>query len=178
MGSSPSRQDVRLAGRLYVVYVAIAIAGAALKSLELSLVGTAAYFVLAVQLYRVVAPVDRRVAFVLLPLAALGCFIQGAGMAGADRDLQRLALVFFALFLAALGYLVARSGFIPRPIGIWLLLAGISWCAVVLIPNLPLVAAAGLQAFGGLSELALALWLLFGGGATPRPFPSQGSETG
>ena len=166
MESSRSREDARLAGLLYVAYFVLAIAGAALKSLELSVIGTAAYFVLCVQLYRLVAPVDRRVAIALLPLAALGCLIQGIGMVGSDRDLQRLALVFFALFLVALGYLAARSGFIPRAIGVWLLLAGISWCAVVLIP-LPFAVAAGLQAFGGLSELAFALWLLFGGVATP-----------
>lgn len=168
MESSRSRQDARLAGRLYVAYFVLAIAGAALKSVELSVIGTAAYFVLCVQIYRLVAPVDRRVALVLLPLAALGCLIQSIGMVGSDRGLQQLALVFFALFLAVLGYLVARSGFIPRAIGIWLLLAGISWFAVVLFP-LPLALAAGLQAFGGLSELAFALWLLFGGIATPRP---------
>ena len=139
-----------------------------LKSLVLSLVGTAAYFVLSVQFYRLVGPVDRRVAFVLLPLAALGCLIQGVGVVGSDRDLQRLALAFFALFLVALGYLAARSGFIPRATGVWLLLAGISWCVVVLIP-LPFALAAGMQGFGGLSEVAFALWLLFGGVAKPRP---------
>jgi hypothetical protein len=175
MESSRARQDARIAGRLYVVYFALAIAGAALKSLELSVIGTAAYFVLSVQLYRLVAPVDRRVAVVLLPLAALGCLIQGIGMVGSDRDLQRLALVFFALFLVALGFIAARSGFIPRAIGVWLLLAGISWVAVVLIP-LPFALAAGLQGFGGLSEVAFALWLLFGGG--PKPRPSRGSSQG
>ena len=176
MGTAHSRQDARIAGRLYVVYVVLAIAGAVLKSLELSVVGTAAYFVLAVQLYRLVAPVDRRVAFVLLPLAELGCVIQGIGMVGSDRDLQRLALVFFALFLVALGYLVARSGFLPRAIGVCLLLAGIAWCMVVLIPGLPFAVAVALQGFGGLSELAFALWLLFGG--DPRPRPSLGNSLG
>ena len=156
-----SRQDARLAGRLYVVYVALAVAGAALKSVELSVIGTAAYFVLVVQLYRLVAPVDRRVAFVLIPLAALGCVVQGAGMMAADRDLQRLALAFFALFLVALGYLVARSGFLPRAIGAYLSVAGIAW-SVALIPGLPSPIAVALMAVGGFAELVFALWLLFG----------------
>jgi len=159
--SARARQDARLAGRLYVVYVGLALAGAALGSLALSLIGTAAYFVLSVQIYRLVARVDRRVAFVLLPLAALGCVIQGAGMSGADRELQRLALVFFSLFLIALGYLVARSGFMPRAIGIYLALAGIAWCTVV-IAGLPSPIALILMAFGGGAELVFALWLLFG----------------
>jgi hypothetical protein len=176
LGSTRSLRDARIAGRLYVVYLVLAVAGVALKSLELSLVGTAAYFVLAVQLYRLVAPVDRRVAFVLVPLAALGCIIQGAGMVGSDRDLQRLALLFFGLFLVALGYLVARSGFLPRAIGVWLLLAGIGWCAAVLIPDLPFAVTGAVEGFGGLSEVAFALWLLFGGEATPRP--SRGESVG
>ncbi len=77
--------------------------------------------------------------------------------------------MFFALFLVAPGYLVARSGFLPRAIGVWLLLAGIGWCTVVLIPDLPFAVSAGVQGFAGLSELAFALWLLFGGNARPRP---------
>ena len=160
MDSARSRHDARLAGRLYVVYVVLAIAGAVLKSLALSLIGTAAYFVLTVQLYRLVAPVDRGIALVLLPLAALGCVIQGIGMAGADGDLQRLALVFFGLFLVALGYLVARSGFLPRAIGIYLALAGAAWCAVVTIPNVPFALAAAVMAFGGLAEVVFAVRLL------------------
>jgi hypothetical protein len=144
------------------------VAGAALKSLELSLIGTAAYFVLAVQLYRLVAPVDRRVAFLLLPLAALGCVIQGVGMIEADGGIQRLALVFFALFLVALGYLVARSGFMPRVIGVYLLLAGIAWCTAM-IPGMPSPIAVVLMAFGAFAELVLALWLLFG---KPLALPS------
>jgi Domain of unknown function (DUF4386) len=155
------RQDIRIAGRLYVAYFVIALAGGLLQSLALSLVGTAAYFVLAVQLYRVVAPVDRRVSFVLLPLAALGCVTQGAAMVGTDRPLQLLALVFFGLFLVVLGYLAARSGFMPRAIGVYLSLAGIAWCAVVL-PGAPLPVAMGVVVFGGLAELVLAVWLLFG----------------
>jgi hypothetical protein len=114
-----------------------------------------------VQLYRLVAPVDRRVAFVLLPLAALGCVIQGVGMIEAVASIQRLALVFFALFLVALGYLVARSGFMPRALGIYLSLAGLAW-SVALIPEMPTPVAVVLMAFGGFAELVLALWLLFG----------------
>lgn len=162
MDSTRSRRDARLAGRLYVVYFALAIAGAALGNVALSLIATAAYFVLAVQLYRLLAPIDRRVAFALLPLAALGCVVQGVGMAGVDRDLQRLALVFFGLFLVALGYLVARSRFLPPAIGISLVLAGIAWCAVVTVPSVPFAVAAGVMALGGLAELVFAGWLLFG----------------
>ena len=99
---------------------------------------------------------------------------RASGWSGPIATSRRLALAFFAL-LVALGYLAARSGFIPRAIGVWLRLAGISWCVVVLIP-LPFALAAGMQGFGGLSEVAFALWLLFGGDAKPRP--SRGDSLG
>ena len=162
MLSASAHRDGRIAGRLYVLYFVLAVAGVALGSVALSVAGTAAYFVLCVQLFRLFAPVDRRVAFVVLPLAALGCLIQGVGMIASDRDLQRLALVFFGLFMVALGYLVARSGFMPRAIGVYLLLAGIAWCTAVLVPTLPIPIAVAVMGFGGLSELVFALWLLFG----------------
>ena len=69
--------------------------------------------------------------------------------------------MFFALFLVALGDLVARSGFMPRAIGIYLTLAGLAW-SVALIPGMPTPVAVVLMAFGGFAELVLALWLLFG----------------
>lgn len=69
--------------------------------------------------------------------------------------------MFFALFLVALGYLVARSGFLPRAIGVYLFLAGIAWCTVV-IPGLASPIAVVLMGFGGLAELVFALSLLFG----------------
>ena len=68
----------------------------------------------------------------------------------ADVVSRRLSVV--------IGYLVARSTFAPRWLGIWLALAGLAWCTFVL-PGAPYAARLVLMAFGGLSEVALLLWL-------------------
>lgn len=75
-----------------------------------------------------------------------------------------LALVFFGCFCVVFGYLIYRSGYIPKAIGILMQLAGVSYLVnsftMILSPALsaqlfPLILA---PAFIG--ELALALWLL------------------
>ena len=81
-------------------------------------------------------------------------------MVQADPTLARLALVFFGLFLVVIGYLVARSAFAPRWLGMWLAFAGVAWCTIVLLPGAPYAARVVLMVFGGLSEVALLLWLV------------------
>lgn len=104
-------------------------------------------------------PVDPGVAWALLPLAALGCLMQGVAIVEKAREVQLRALVFFGLFLVVLGYLVVRSTFLPGPLGVALAAAGIGWCALF-IPGLPTAPVIGVQMFGALVEVALALWLL------------------
>jgi len=155
----PSRQQAALTVAAYLAYVLVAVIGAAAGSAEISVAATAVYFLVAIALYGLFAPADRRIAAAALPLAAVGCVIQGVGMMEADTSLIRLALVFFGLFLVVIGYLVARSAFAPRWLGIWLALAGLAWCTFVL-PGAPYAARLVLMAFGGLSEVALLLWLV------------------
>ena len=150
---------MRMAGFVYVAYFALAIAGATLRNMPLQLVGTAIYFLLAVLLYRLFAPADPRIALALLPLAALGCVIQGAGQLQADAGLLRVALFPFALFLAVLGYLIARSMFAPREPGLLVALAGIAWTLVV-IPGIPTWYTGASVLLGIVAEGALAVWLL------------------
>ena len=153
---------VRVTGVVYVAYFVLAIAGMALRSTPLSVVGTGMYFVLAIFLYWTFAPADPRIALALLPLAAVGCVIQGIGMIQADRDMRRVALLFFGLFLVVLGCLIARSTFAPQPLGYALAIAGVAWCALM-IPGLPAPLPRGVMALGAAAEIVLALWLLAAG---------------
>jgi hypothetical protein len=150
---------MRTAGLVYVAYFALSIAGSATKDLPLQLVSTGVYFGLAVVLYRLFAAADPRAALALLPLAALGCVIQGMGQLGSDAALLRLALVPFALFLVVLGYLVARSSVAPTALGILIAAAGIAWCFVI-IPGIPSWYGAVALFLGIVGEGALAIWLL------------------
>lgn len=152
----------RLAVIIWVVYFGLSGAGLGLKILPLSLVANAVYFVLAIVLFRYFASADPLIAFALLPLAALGCVIQSVGMIQADRGIQLLALVFFGLFLATLGYLLLRADIAPVVIGYALVAAGLASCTLV-IPQLPAPLIALVLGLGALAEGAFALWLLVSG---------------
>ncbi len=75
-----------------------------------------------------------------------------------------IALFFFGFACIALGYLISRSSFLPRLIGVWLAIAG---AAYVVNSAVHLLAPAyGAQVFRyvlvpcGLGELVLVVWLL------------------
>jgi hypothetical protein len=106
--------------------------------------------------------------------------LTGAEYAGAFAEPQRqglalmflnaqsfgyeLGLVFFALHLGALGYLVYRSGFLPRVLGVLLVVSGLGYVAnsvaVFLIPQYTDVLSAVVVVTALVGELPLTLWLL------------------
>lgn len=87
------------------------------------------------------------------------------------------ALIFFGFECLVVGYLLVRSGMLPRAIGLLMGLAGLCYLtnsfSLIVAPGAAerLVPAILIPAFVG--ESALALWLLFGGvreqGSGPRP---------
>ncbi|AEA46667.1 DUF4386 domain-containing protein [Archaeoglobus veneficus] len=79
-----------------------------------------------------------------------------------------IGLVFFGLHLSVLGYLVFKSGYIPRILGVLLIIAGFGYLidsfAKFLFPNYE--ATIGLFTFIG--ELLFMLWLLLKGAKIPE----------
>lgn len=83
-----------------------------------------------------------------------------------------IGLIHFGFYCTLLGYLVFRSGFLPRAIGVLLAVGGLCWLtdslATIVAP--PLAAAlsgvTGIGAFVG--EASLCLWLLVVGLNAPR----------
>jgi hypothetical protein len=80
----------------------------------------------------------------------------------AFQHVYDLGLFLFGIHLALLGYLSLRSDFIPKVVGVLLVVAGAGYAldtvAAVLALDLPSV-----SMFTFLGELLLALWLLIGG---------------
>jgi hypothetical protein len=80
-------------------------------------------------------------------------------------DLRRsglvVAQVFWGLWLIPLGYLVFRSGFLPRLLGVLLIVAGVGYVVdvvvVVLLPNID----STISQFTFVGELLFPLWLVF-----------------
>jgi uncharacterized membrane protein len=71
-------------------------------------------------------------------------------------------LVFFGLFNLSIGFLVFRSTFLPRILGVLMALSGLGWLAF-LWPPLANYLLAYIEILGILAELSLMLWLLVKG---------------
>jgi hypothetical protein len=79
--------------------------------------------------------------------------------------------LFFALHLFVLGYLVYRSGYIPRILGVVLMVAGLcylvqNWGTILFPAQQEILAVVG---FLSIIELAFPVWLLIKGVRDPQP---------
>ena len=79
-----------------------------------------------------------------------------------------IGMVFFSLHLIVLGYLVFKSGYIPRILGVLLIIASLGYLidsfGRFLLPNFD----APILQFTGIGELIFALWLVFKGAKIPE----------
>jgi hypothetical protein len=147
-------------------------------------------------LYVLLRGVNQDLALLFLVLNAIGVAVQCASLLGlvsalflghpegsaavapalaeplvrSDIDVYRtgfvIAQLFFGTWLFPLGYLVLRSGFLPRVLGWLLLLDGVAelvWFGqVLLLPSHPGIRTPG-TAVSLFAEVGLALWLLVRG---------------
>ena len=83
-----------------------------------------------------------------------------------------MAQVFFSAWLFPLGWLVLRSGFLPRFLGWLLLLDGVAvlvwFLQALLAPGYPAISYPS-WAIGFIAEVSLALWLLIKGVPPEEP---------
>ncbi len=68
-------------------------------------------------------------------------------------------LLFFGPFCLLIGYLIFRSSFLPRILGVAMTFAGLGWLAF-LLPVVPNYLSIAIKVIGFLAELSLCLWLL------------------
>lgn len=96
-----------------------------------------------------------------LAKAFTGTQLQSAGLfsLGLYSQSFTISLVLFAVYDLLLGWLVARSGWTPRSIGILLMAAGIGWLAF-LWPPLAHSVSSVVMPLGAVAEIVLMLWLL------------------
>jgi hypothetical protein len=75
---------------------------------------------------------------------------------------NNIGLVFFGLHCFGVGYLIFRSTFMPRIVGVLMMFAGVGWLTF-LFPPLANSLAPFNMIPGGIGELSLTLWLLVKG---------------
>jgi hypothetical protein len=79
------------------------------------------------------------------------------------RDQWSFAFIFFGIYLLLLGYLVFISTYIPKIVGICLMIAGTGWLADNLQPYLYPQAGVNIGTVAGIGELVFMLWLFIKG---------------
>jgi len=116
--------------------------------------------------YYLFRPVNRS-------LSGLAAFLSLAGCAIGVLGLFHLApshispLWFFGPYCLLIGYLILRSTFLPRLLGVLMVLAGIAWLAF-LSPPVEKHFSVYIEALGILAEASLMLWLIVMGVNVPH----------
>jgi hypothetical protein len=89
------------------------------------------------------------------------------------------SLVLFALYDLLLGWLIFKSTFLPRALGVLLIVAGLGWLTFVW-PPLATALVSYVLPLGALAEIVLMLWLLVRGVNVPvwKKMASSGQEEG
>jgi hypothetical protein len=163
----------RLTGAVYLLYFVTAILGQFLLGRKLvvygdavSLIADACYVVLTVLFYFMFKPVNRGLSLLAALFSLVGCAITVLDLFHlAPSNLS--ALVFFGPYCLLLGYLILRSTFLPRILGVLMVLAGLGWLAF-LSPALAHSLDTYIKVLGILGEGLLMLWLLVMGVNVPR----------
>lgn len=160
--------NARMAGVLYFAAVLTAvfaefIAPGRLATAVAVVVPVACYAAVTVLLYTLFRPVNRRVALLALLFGFIGLAIESLRL----HLTVNLGMTFHALYCLGIGWLMFRSGLLPRVFGALTIFAGFVWL-LYLSPALISRVAPYNTAAGLLGEATPMLWLLIMGVTTRR----------
>lgn len=153
----------RLAGVLYLItYLTglFALLGERGR-IAAGLVSTACYVGVTLAFYILFKPVNRPLSFLAAGVSLVGCLF-GALNAVDRAPVSVNALVFFGIYCLLIGYLIYRSGFLPRFLGVLMAIGGLGWLTFA-SPSLAHSLVPYNFAPGLLGEGVLTLWLLVRG---------------
>jgi len=131
------------------------------RRLVVNLIATVCYIAVTLLFYDLFKPVNRS-------LSLLAAFFSLVGCVYGTLSIFHLApfhinnLVFFGFYCLLIGYLIFRSAFLPRILGVLMAFGGVGWLTF-LSPSLAKYLSPYNMAPGILGEGALTLWLLFMG---------------
>ncbi|HLY70713.1 MAG TPA: DUF4386 domain-containing protein [Puia sp.] len=163
VGMSPNPR-ARLTGSIYLLYFLLAITAQFLNShnheqfgLAVNFIAYACYAVLTVLFYYLLKPVNRYLSLIAAFFSAIGCTIGAIGLFDAEAS-QINPLLFFAPYCILIGWLIVRSTFLPRILGVLMVLAGLGW--LFFLSPLVKFLSTYIEVLGVLGEGLLMLWLI------------------
>lgn len=157
--ASPQTQ-ARIAGLFYLLTFVTGIF--ALMSvhgrLAANLAATACYVAVILLFYQLFKPVNRSVSLLAAGFGLVGCAFGALSSFHLD-PLHINPLVFFGFYCPLIGYLIFRSIFLPRILGVLMMFAGLGWLTFV-SARLATHLSPYNMIPGVVGEGALTLWLL------------------
>jgi len=162
---TPARQMARIAGALYLAIGVTSIYGFYRPKTRLAfhsgLVALAVFVIVVVLLYFLFKPVSRSLSF------AAALFGMAGSAMGVLNSLHLAPfrmhnLVFFAFYCALIGILIVRSSFMPRFVGVLMVIAAPGYLTLLWPPLGNSLRPWNLIP-GAVGELTLAVWLLIKG---------------
>jgi hypothetical protein len=154
----------RIAGVFYLITIitgSIAVLTHGTWSTVSGLIAGLSYIAVTVLLYRLFSPVSRGLSLLACLVSLAGCAIGPLSLMLKWNLSADSPLVFFGIYCLLIGYLIARSTFMPKVVGALMAFAGLGWLTFAYPPLAhslyPYVFAPGL-----LGEGALTVWLIVG----------------
>jgi hypothetical protein len=162
------RPRARMTGIVYLLYFLMAMLAQFLISRKLlaygngaNLIATAFYCFLTLLFYGLFRPVNRMISFIAALFSLVGCVLMTLDLTHPAASILS-PLFFFGPYCLLIGYLIIRSTFLPRILGILMGLAGAGWL-IFLLPRLPNFLSMAIDAIGICAEASLMLWLIVRG---------------
>ena len=155
------RTKARIAGVFYLLTIVIsvfALLGHGTLRSALLLSSTGCYVAVTVLFYGLFRPVNSNISALAAAFSLIGCTVSILDVVH-PGSVRLNALVFFGCYCLVIGYLILRSTFLPRILGVLMAFGGLGWLTFI-SPALSSYLSPYNMAPGVLGESVLTLWLL------------------
>ena len=132
-----------------------------------NLIASVCYVAVTLLLYAIFRPVDRSLSLIAAVFSLVGCAIGALGVFHLSSRYLPNSLVLFGVYCLLIGYLILKSTFLPRILGVLMAFGGLGWLTFVSAQLADYLSPYNL-APGILGEGALTVWLLTKGVSVER----------
>jgi hypothetical protein len=166
------RLKTRITGFIYLLYFLTAVSAEVLVGPgrlvlydAVNLIAYAFYIAVTLLFYYMFKPVNRSISLLAAFFSLLGCANDLLGLFNV-APYKINSLVFFGPYCLLIGYLILKSTFLPRILGMLMAFAGLGW--LIFLSPLGNRLSLYLKILGFLAEMSLMLWLLVMGVNIPK----------